>query len=194
MLALSNRLSGVPIMSLQTGMELASSTGYIIDPKNLHIVALYVDGPMVNQHPSILHISDIREVSDMGFIVDDSEVLMATDDLVRLQEVIDTGFEPIGMPVHDEHGTKLGKVSDFAFEPESFYIQQLYSHQSLLRNLATASNVINRDQIVAITKDKIVVRSATIKDAAKQAVSQATDFVNPFRSPGRVEPNQSTRR
>lgn len=194
MLALSNRINDVPVMSLQTGTELARTVGCIIDPGQLHIVALYVDGPQIIDHPTVLHVSDIREVSDLGFIVDDSDVLMSTDDLVRLQEIIGLNFQPIGMHVYDEQGTKLGKINDFAFEPTTFYIQQLYSHQSLLRNLSTASNVISRDQIVAITKDKIIVKSTTITETAVQAVSSAADFVNPFRSTGRAEPNQITRR
>lgn len=194
MLALSNRINDVPVMSLQTGTELARTVGCIIDPGTLHIIALYVDGPQITDKPSVLHVSDIREVSDLGFIVDDSDVLMPTDDLVRLQEIIELDFQPIGMPVHDEQGTKLGKISDYAFEPTTFYIQQLYSHQSLLRNFSTASNVISRDQIVAITKDKIIVKSPTITETTAQAVTQATDFVNPFRAPGRAEPHPSTRR
>lgn len=193
MLALSNRLVDVPIMSLQTGSELARTSGYIIDPRNLTVIALYVEGSQITEHPSILHISDIREASDMGFIVDDSDVLMGTNDLVRLQEIIDMEFEPIGMPVYEERGTKLGKVNDFAFEPDGFTIQQLYAHQSFLKNITTASNVIGREQIVAITKDKIVVKSTSIRETVKERASEATQFVNPFRQSGRVEPNQTTR-
>ena len=193
MLALSNRLDDVPVMSLQTGSELARVSGYIIDPRNLTIPALYVEGPQVSDHPSVLHITDIREVSDMGFIVDDSDVLMGMADLVRLQEIIDLDFKPIGMDVYEERGTKLGEVSDFAFDPNSFTIQQLYAHQSFLKNITTASNVINRSQIVGITKDKIIVKSTSIADSVKEKASEATQFVNPFRQPGRVEPNQTVR-
>ena len=190
MLALSNRLIDVPIMSLQTGSELARTSGYIIDPRNLKISALYVEGPQITDNPSVLHITDIREASEMGFIVDDSDVLMPTNDLVRLQEIIDLQFEPIGMPVYEERGTKLGKVNDFAFEPNSFIIQQLYAHQSFLKNITTASNVISREQIVAITKDKIIVKSADIAETVKERTPETAHFVNPFRQPGQVEPNQ----
>lgn len=193
MLTLSNRLLDVPIMSLQTGSELARTSGYIIDPRNLKILALYVDGPQVTEHPSVLHIGDIREISDMGFIVDDSDVLMSTDGLVRLQEIIELQFEPIGMSVYEERGTKLGKINDFAFEPSSFVIQQLYTHQSFFKNITTASNVIGREQIIVVTKDKIIVKSTSIRESVRERANEAAHFVNPFRQPGQTEPNRSTR-
>lgn len=188
MLALRNRLLDVPVMSLQTGSELARTSDYIIDPHSLKIVALYVLDDQAADGPTILHVSDIREVSELGFIVDSSQVLMATDDLVRLQEIIDLNFEPINMPVFEESGKKLGKVSDFAFEPDSFVIQQLHTHQSFLRNITTASNIIGRQQIVAITADRIIVKSASISHVVKEKAGEAAQLVNPFRKPGQVEP------
>ena len=193
MLALSNQLQDVPIMSLQTGAELARTIGAIIDPRTLLVAAFYVDGPQITDKPSVLHISDIRESADMGYIVDSSEVIMPFDDLVRLKEIVDMEFEPIGTLVYDDLDQKLGKVSDFAFDPSSFYIQQLYVHQSLLRNLTTTSNVISRDQIVAVMKDRIIVKSPTIKEGSRDSGRGTPEFVNPFRSPSRPEPNQSTR-
>ena len=88
----------------------------------------------------------------------------------------------IETPVFDEQGTKLGKVSDFAYEPDGYTIQQLYTHQSLLRSLSTASNIINRQQIISITNDRIVVESPTIRDRIKQNADSARAMVNPFKN------------
>lgn len=178
-----DRLIGLPIMSLQTGTELARTTGVIIDPRQMKLAAFYVDGHLLEAHPSVLHPSDIREFSDIGLIVDNSERLMSMDGLVRLQEIIDFGFELKGTKVIDEQGRKLGKVADFALEPGDFTVQQLYTHQSILRSLGTMSNVIHRSQIVSVRNDQIVVKSPTVRDEAKGATASqpARPFVNPFR-------------
>lgn len=191
MLLLSDKLLDVPVMSLQTGAELARTGEPIIDPRNLTIVAVYVSGPALETNPSVLHISDIREVSDIGYIVDDSNVLMSTEGLVRLEEIIGFDFMLIGSRVKDRHGTKLGKVIDYAYEPSSFTVQQLHTNQSLLRSLSNASNIISRQQIIAVTDKEIIVDVASIKDRIVENAHHAGNLVNPFR--GSTQPEQSER-
>lgn len=181
MLLLSDKLVNVPVMSLQTGMELAKTHQTIIDPRTLTILAMYVEGNNIESTPAVLHASDIREVSDIGYIVNDSSALMSTDGLIRLQEIIDFQFMLIGTPVRDKHGNKLGKVEDFAYDPQSFSIMQLYTHQSLLKSLSTTSNIIHRHQIVSVTNELIVVDIASIKDRIVENAHNARSMVNPFR-------------
>lgn len=181
MMLLSDNLLEVPVMSLQTGAELARTAEPIIDPRNLTIVALYVTGASLETDPTVLHISDIREVSDIGYIVDDSNVLMGIEGLVRLQQILDFNFNLIGAKVKDRNGSKLGKVSDYTFEPNSFVIQQLHISQSLMKSLSNVSNVISRQQIIAVTDKEIVVDVATIKDRIVENAQHARNFVNPFR-------------
>lgn len=188
MLLLSDKLLNVPIMSLQTGAELARTSYPIIDPRNLTIIAMYVEGPQIDTHPSILHIADIRESGELGFIVNDSNVLMPTEGLVRLQEIIDFDFTLISTAVYDETGKHLGKVTDYAFEPTAYTVQQIYTHQSFFKSLSVVSNIIHRSQIISVTKEEIVVKSAMTKEDAIDKTETARTFVNPFRGT-RAEPN-----
>lgn len=191
MLVPIKQLIGVPIMSLQTGTELARTVDVVLDPRRMKVTAFYVDGPLLETHPSVLHPADIREFSDIGFIVDNSERLMTTEGLVRLQAIIDLDFQLNGMKVIDEQKHKLGKVIDYIVEPDGFTIQQLYIQAPLLRNLSTATHVIKRSQIVTVRKDVIVVKSTAITDTASEPASQtAQAFVNPFRG---TQPESSSR-
>src|SRR5690242_11303723 len=110
MLISIENLLDVPIMSLQTSTELAYTTAAVVDPRQLTIAAFYVEGSRLETSPSILHPADIREISDIGLIIDDATKLTSLEGLVRLQEVIDFNFEIIGLKVIDEHKRKLGKV------------------------------------------------------------------------------------
>ena len=76
MLIAIDNLIGIPVMSLQTGTQLAETTAALVDPRQLTIAAFYVDGPGLEESPSILHPGDIRELSDIGIIVDSTEKLM----------------------------------------------------------------------------------------------------------------------
>ena len=175
-------LLDVPIMSLQTGTQLAETTAVIVDPRQLTIAAFYVEGPGLEVSPSILHPADIRELSDIGIIVDDADKLMSLDGLVRLQEIIDFDFELVGLKVVDEHKRKLGKVSGYSIETGDYTIIQIYTEQSLLRSLSTMSNTIHRSQIISVSNKQMVVQAPTVREEVKQVAKDARQaFVNPFR-------------
>lgn len=179
MLVLKDRLFNVPIMSLQTGAEIARTDRAIIDPRQLTIVAFYCQGPKLDVNPAVLHIDDIREYGSLGFIVDSADNLMSPTDLVRLQQVLNFNFTLEGKQVVEENGRKVGKVSNFTVDTRSFYITQLEVQQGFMQSLTMASVVIGRTQIVEITDKKIIVRSATI---AKEAPVAPKLVDNPFKA------------
>ena len=189
MLVLSDKLRSVPVMSLQTGNEIARTGAAIIDPRSLTIVALYVSGPQVEDTPAVLHTADIREAGELGFIVDDSTKLMGLDGLVRLQQIIDFGFDLMKCTVYEKSGKKIGQVSDYSFEPNSFMVQQLFVRGSLLRSLTTTSHIIHRSQIVSIDNRRIVVDTPDNKESAVDTAEHTAAFVNPFRA-AQPQPDQ----
>lgn len=190
MLISIDNLIGVPVMSLQTGAQLAETTAAIVDPRQLSIAAFYVDGPGLEQTPSILHPVDIRELSDIGIIVDDTDKLMSLDGLVRLQEIIDFEFDLIGLKVIDEHRRKLGKVASYSIETTNYSVMQIYTSQSLIRSLSTMGNTIHREQIISVTNDVMVVQSPTVREEVTKVARDT--FVNPFRSGDAQPDNQKS--
>lgn len=183
MLLLSNKIQDIPVMSIQTGDELARTKEPIIDPRYLTIVAVYVEGAHIDEQPSVLHVGDIRESGSLGFIVDDASKLMPLDGLVRLMEIIDMDFTLIGCKVVDTTGQTLGKVSDYAFEPSHFTIQQLYVGRPLLKSFSNSSLIINRTQVVGVSKGRIVVEAPTVSEKTEATSADAPAFTNPFRNP-----------
>ena len=195
MLALHDRLLFTPILSLQTGAPLARTKQLIIDPRQLKVVAFYCEGPHVTE-PAILHTDDIRELSGMGIIVDNADSIMAPDQLVRLQEIINFHFELIGKQIIDTHKRKLGKVEDYSIDLDSFYIIKIKVRQSLLKNFMGANLLIDRTQIVEINDKFIVVNANDTKAPARKPDGKPI-IENPFRNshpqPGAntIESNQN---
>ena len=177
-----------PIMSLQTGGELARVTGVIVDPRKLTIAAFYVEGAGLEQNPSILHPADIRELGELGIIVDETSKLMSLEGLVRLQEVIEFHFELYGLKVIDEKGRKLGKVTGYSIETDAYNIMQIYTEQSLFRSISNMSSTIHREQVVSVNQSELVVQSPTVRGEVSKAANDARQaFTNPFR--GSTLPN-----
>lgn len=185
MLLSHERLINTPVMSLQTGAELARTSQLLIDPRNLIIVAYELTGAALNEHPSFLRPEDVRELSNLGLIVDSSEEFVGLEDVIRIKEVYDFNFNLIGLDVIDDRSKKIGKVQSYTTDAESFSIQQITVKRPMLKSFNSSELLIHRSQILEVTDTHITVQSATQKDSVKETVRE---FTNPFRA-GNVQPD-----
>ncbi len=156
MLQLSESMLNKPVMSLRTGQPVATVLAPIINPNNLKIEGFYCSDRFDKQELVLLY-QDIRDIIPQGFVVDDHDVLTPAAELVRLKETMRIDFTLIGKPVVTISKHRVGKVSDFATEMETFYIQKIYVSQSVFKNFSGGSLGIERNQINEITDKKIIV-------------------------------------
>lgn len=186
MLLAGSRLIGAPVMGLQTGSELARIRRPIIDPKNLMIVAYEVEGPLLDLHPSLLRVVDVREFSDMGVIIDSSDEFISPSDVIKLDEIYKLGFTLEGKLVVNQKHKKLGKVTNYTVETGGFLVQQLNVKRPFLQSMSEPELLVHRTQITEINDQEIIVRDqATIPEPVSQSVRTA--YVNPFRKNAQVE-------
>ncbi len=157
MLRLSQALLNKPVLSLRLGNQVATAQRPIINPNNLKIEGLYCLDRFEKKKTLVLLHKDIREFSPNGYIINDHEVLSEPAELLRLKEIMEINFELIGKPVMTVNKNRVGKVSDYAVEENSFYIQKLYVTESLVRNFTGGSLIVDRNQIVEITSNRIII-------------------------------------
>ena len=181
MLILGSRLLTQPVMSLQTGGELGQLEYPIIDPADLAILGYSVNSPLLPK-PSYLRLEDVRELSDIGFIIDSVDEFVTNGDVIKLDEIVDLGFELMNKRVNDEKGRKLGKIIDYTVEVGSFTIQQLTVKRPMLRSLSDTELLVHRSQIIEINNYAIVIHSEA-KIPEHTRVTSPGSYVNPFRKP-----------
>lgn len=156
MLQLSESLLNKPVMSLRTGQPVATATAPIINPNNLKIEGFYCDDRFSKKTLVLLY-QDIRDFMPQGFVVNDHDVLVEPDELVRLRDVMNLNFQLIGKPVVTVSKERVGKVSDYATEVETMYVQKIYVTQSLMKSLTGGNLGVDRNQINEITDKKIII-------------------------------------
>lgn len=181
MLTFGERLLNTPILSLQTGAELARTEATVIDPANLKIIAFYISGTTLDFEPALLMTPDIREVADIGMIINSSDDFVSPDDLISIRNIINHQFTPVGLKVIDTEKRKLGKVTRYSVDLHDFTIRQLHVAPSLLKSLQHAEFLINRTQIIAISDTTITVRTPKVLEQKPKTTGQI--FHNPFRQP-----------
>lgn len=165
MLALGQQYTTKPILSLRTGTPVGSTLSPIINPNNLKIEGWHAEDRFDKRH-GILLSQDIRDVLVQGFVVNDHDAITNPHELIRLEKILQINFQLVGKPVITNHKKRVGKVSDYAFDKDSFMIQKLYVAESVFKNFSGGTRLIDRTQIVEITDRKIVVREATSTDSA----------------------------
>lgn len=170
MLQLRDSIINHDVLSLRTGGKVATIVQEIINPTNLKIEGFYCQDAFSKSNLILLS-QDIRESIKQGFIVNDHEVLTESGELVRLKETLETNFTLIGKPVVTVNKEKVGKVTDYAVEIDSMYVQKLYVSQSLFKSLGSGSLSVDRSQIVEITNRKIVIQELLRPEKASLATA-----------------------
>jgi len=150
----------------------ATITAPIINPNNLKIEGFYCQDSFDKKELVLLY-QDIRDIMPDGYVINDHDVLAEAGELVRLKKVMELNFELIGKQVVTTSKQKVGKVSDYATELETMYVQKIYVSQSILKNFTGGSLSVDRNQINEITPRRII-----INDLLKNAPAPANAAIS----------------
>ena len=190
MLIFGEKLIDTPVLSLQTGTELARTEQAIIDPSNLHIVGYKLSGRLLsNPNNSYIRTNEIREYAPLGLIVNSNDDILTEDDIITQKQIYELGFNPVGLKVIDEHKSRLGKVVGYTVNIPSFTILQLRVAKSGIYQIVNTDKLIHRSQIVEINNTEIIVKATTKKLKDVTPLINTESIINPFRT---NRPSQET--
>ena len=184
MLVTSSKLTGTPILSVQTGAPIGFVSQSIVDPDSLKIIAFRLNGPLLSKSDNnLLDIKSVREYSELGMVIDGVDELIADDDVVSISKILELNFDLINLKVETKKGSKLGKISDYTVTPEDFIVQQIIVKRPALKALIDPELTISRKEIVEINDYKVIVKDEekTLKARAEKE-DFIPNFVNPFRN------------
>ena len=183
MLIPSTDLLNLPVLSLRSGSKLATVSKLIINPYDLTIQALKLTGRQLdNPKDSYLLPEDIREISHLGIIINDSEDIVSSVDVIRLQQTLDLRFELINLPVIDKQRRKVGKVLNYNLIAENMMIYQLVVQRPLFKDFFDPTILINRSQIADLSQNRVVIKNSLNQLRELERQNAIDSFVNPFRS------------
>lgn len=131
-----------------------------------------------------LQVADVREFSSIGMVVDSSDEFVFGEDVIKLKEILSLNFSLLGKKVETRKGTRLGRVTDYYVNSETFDVQQIVVQRPLLKSFLDPELTIGRSEIVKVTDSKVIVKDEEAKIREKTAQADfVPNFVNPFREP-----------
>lgn len=183
MLISSTDLTSFPILSLRSSSKIATISKLIINPYDLTIQALKLTGRQLdNPKDSYLLPEDIREISPLGIIINDSEDIVSSTDVIRLQKTLDLQFELISLPVIDKQQRKVGKIVNYNIIAENMMIYQLIVQRPMFKDFFDPELLIHRSQIAELSHDKVIIKNSLSQLREIERQDAIDNFVNPFRS------------
>lgn len=183
MLIFGEKLLNTPLLSLQTGVEIARTELAIIDSSNLHILAYALSGKLLvdQAQSSYIRTDEIRERSEIGLIVDSADDIIVAEDIIAHKNTYELEFSPIGLNVIDENNSKLGKVIGYTVDVPSFNIVQLRVGKTGIARLANTDALVHRSQILEINDKTIIVKATATRLKDVTPIINVGTVVNPFR-------------
>lgn len=160
---LASQIIGAKLYTVHTGGKIGEITAILVRETDLKLELLIVNAIENNKKPLYLLSSDIRALDGGKIIIDSYDRLSEAEDLLRHQDLIKSGNKLFGTKVQTQSGKKLGKVKDYSVDITHFFATKLHIRTSWSQKLFHETLIIDRSDIIDITKDKIIVRDATIK-------------------------------
>jgi len=151
-----------PVLSLQTGTLIAKVQSLVINPDKLELIAFHCFAPESELDQPILAIGDVRQLATDCILIDSSEELAEASDIVRLQKLLEQGFDLNICKAYTEDGGYLGKVADYSINTDTARVQRIHIHPQLLKRFLADTFIIEREQIVDVKPGRITVRDATV--------------------------------
>lgn len=188
MLISGTKLVGCPVLSLHVSGEIARVAEPVVDPNSLKVIGFKVTGKMIRDEVGeILPAASVREFSRMGMIVDSIDELVQADDVMKISKVLQLNFSLLGLKVVTRKGEKLGKVSDYVVDMNTWYIHQIIVQRPFMKAFFDPELTIARDKIMEVTDYEVIIKDEHERVKSKVEKVNTTDFipnfVNPFREP-----------
>ncbi|HRV76131.1 MAG: hypothetical protein H6799_00280 [Candidatus Nomurabacteria bacterium] len=175
MLVISESIAGRRVMSIHAGAPIASINEAIIDPSNLKISAFSVYSQNL-QFFSVVHSSDIREWSNLGLVINSEDDVMEVDDnMPKIKKLVESKFKLDGINVRTSSGKRIGKVKNYVFETDGYFIVKLYVEKTVILSLFSQPLIIGRDAVINVTDKYIVISDESAKVRVKRN-KEAVDY------------------
>lgn len=155
-LRLFSHTVSLPVVSLHAEAPVGMLVDFLIDRAHGTIIGgLVSQGGVFKPQIGILLWSDVLSL-DQAIFIQDEDVILDPEDLIRQHERYHDHVSLIGLPVNTKAGVRLGEITDYAFEVDSGLLKTFHVvHKKLF---AKTERLIDRTQVIEIRKDVMIVK------------------------------------
>lgn len=146
-----------PVLNKETGEELGTIYDFIIDHQTGRVEAFWVKNGLFSGAEKILAFNDIADLK-LKVYVEDADSIVNPEDIFKVQEILKQGIPFYYHKVKTFSGIKLGRVTDFFFDPMTGQIMQIQVAKVFL-GFQYAKRLIGFFEIYEINEEAVILKN-----------------------------------
>jgi uncharacterized protein YrrD len=162
---------GKPVLLKKERAVVGIIEDFVINPDNGELLGVLVREGFGKKNQKALPKKDIEVVGKDFILINSYEQLGDIDEIVRIKQVLDKEIRIIANKVETESGQYLGRVFDYTIDFNLYSISRLYVSNKFF-GFSANQHIIANNQIIEITKEKIIVSDATIKISSTKVAAK----------------------
>ncbi|HHU31658.1 MAG TPA: hypothetical protein GXZ50_03190 [Clostridia bacterium] len=173
------KLLGMSIISLESGEQIGSVKGYIINPKTIQIAAVVLEkrGGWFKDS-RVITFDNIKNVGEHAITVEITKCIEKASTLPEIMALSKQDINLTGAKVISGDGNLLGTVEEFYFEPTSGKITAIEITGRLFDTLFKGKAMLDTLYIKTLGKHAIIVTSEAEKNLKRQESSLSETVKN----------------
>lgn len=164
---LASDFEKMTVITKQERAVLGNLKDFVLNPETGEAIGLLVVVPKAKKKIMVVNKYDISGVGTNFLMIDSVNNLSEPDEIIRIKEVLDLDIELIGSKVVDEDGKNIGRVRDWSINLKAMHLERLYVTASVFVKMISRELLIPSESIVKIEKDKVIVKSGSVKSGKK---------------------------
>lgn len=155
---LYSEIANMPILVEDAKRPVGRVRDLVIDPENGNLVAFAVNSARTK-------IIVPRDVEKLGhyLLIRDRDDICASDEILRVKEVLNSNVRILKSRVFTARGEYLGRVYDYAVDITFGKLKKIFAAKSLFGVLRFFERIISAKYILEIKPGKIIVKDSLVK-------------------------------
>jgi uncharacterized protein YrrD len=126
----------------------------VIDPETGKVIAFAMD----TRGKKVVVAMDVISVKH-GLLIRDADDIIDSEDVLRVQSVLEKSGGFMHKSVETEEGERLGKVVDMAIDDRNLVLIKLYVSKTFIGIVQYDSRIISAKNIVEVRETRVIVKS-----------------------------------
>lgn len=147
----AKELINLPIAGLEETAKIGEINKIIADISSPTILGFLVKPNYFLSQNKVLSIKDIIEWDKNGLVTGSTNNLVEKEEIIRINNILNTKFDLFGLKAKTEIGKNLGFVKNFLIDTETAGIIKFF-----IKDIITGDRIFSVDKVVSINSKAII--------------------------------------
>lgn len=168
-----SKIKNVPVGVMDEQKAVGSVETPVIFADDAKVIGFEVKLRGLLSQKRVLSFQDVVDIDAKGLVINSTDSLLPMDEILRIKDILKSGFKLIGLPARTKNKKYLGRITDAVIETTSGDIIRLY-----VKNLLD-ERIFERSMIHDIKPKEVILTFDDRKSAKKEIAADAQKMAEP---------------